>query len=238
MTDRADVRVALLEGDATLVTLEWQARQRGARMLGTAEQTPRIARWAERAQRLSEANVPKYVLDAIELPYEAGATAVGAMFLRGGWSTVSAALAQPSLRSGAMLHPERDERELVSVPEPAVAPSAQRVLSRELGELELRLLLTAVLRRERAAELAAAWRGDRVVLDRSVSDSSLIVQWVVACGSLEQAQSLASALQPLVERWRREGCPRMRGASATSCNASIVAEPDEPRARLVIRRGA
>lgn len=238
MTDRAGVRVALLEGDATLVTLEWQARQRGARILGTAEQTPRIARWAERAQMLTEANVPKYVLDAIELPYEAGATAVGALFLRGGWSAVNAALSLPSLRSGALLHPERGEAALVTVNDPPLAPRAQRTLARELGELELRLLLAAVLRKERAAELASAWRGDRVVLDRDPSDQSLIVQWTIACGSLDQARALAIALEPLALRWRREGCPRMRGASATSCNASIVAEPFESAARLVIRRGA
>lgn len=238
MTDRAGVRAALLEGDATLVTLEWQARQRGARMLGTPEQTPRIARWAERAQMLTESDVPKYVLDAIELPYEAGAAAVGAMFLRGGWSSVNAALARASLRSGAMLHPERDEAELVTVAEPPLAPRSQRVLSRELGELELRLLLAAVLRKERAAELASAWRGDRVALDRDLSEPSLIVQWTIACGSLDQARALAAALQPLVERWRRDGCPRMRGASATICNASVAAEPSESGARFVLRRGA
>jgi hypothetical protein len=234
MTDGAGVRVALLEGDATLVTLEWQARQRNSRMLGTPDQSPRVARWAERAQMLTEANVPKYLLDAIELPYEAGATAVSAIYLRGGWAQVNGALSDRALRSGAMLHPERGAEGLVTVDEPALAQGATRKLSRELGELELRLLLAAVMRKERAAELAAAWRGDRVALDEDPRDRSLVLQWVVQCDSEEHARGLAAALVPLVDRWRREGCPRMRGSSATACRASVTAEASALR----IERGA
>lgn len=234
MTDAASVRLALLEGDATLVTLEWQARQRGGRLLGTSDQRLRIARWAERAQVLTEANVPKYVLDAMELPYEAGAFAVGALYERGGWAAVDAALARMDLRSGAMLHPERGDEGLVTVAAPALIEGAERVLERELGELELRLLLATVLRKERASELASAWRGDRVALDRARDDDgSLIVQWLIVTDGEEGARMLERALRPLVDRWRREGCPRMRDSSATRCEASITAEGNA----LVLRRG-
>lgn len=231
MVDRAGVRVALLEGDATLVTLEWQARQRGARMLGTAEQHARVLRWTERAQMLTEANVPRYFLDAIELPYEAGATAVSSLYLQGGWPAINAALADDALRTGALLHPGRAAA-LVSVSEPAMAEGVTRVLARELGELELRLLFTAVLRKERAAELASHWRGDRVALDRDPR-GALVLQWAIATDSSEAASAMAAALGPLVERWRREGCPRMRGSSERGCDASVRAEGET----LWVRRG-
>lgn len=231
MEDRAGVRVALLEGDATLVTLEWQARQRGSRMLGASDQHARVLRWTERAQMLTEANVPRYFLDAIELPYEAGAIAVSSLYLQGGWRAIDAALADESLRTGALLHPGR-ALALRTVPEPVTDAGLTRVLTRELGELELRLLFTAVLRKERAAELASHWRGDRVALDRDAR-GALVVQWSIATESNEAASAMAAALVPLLERWRREGCPRMRGSSDRSCEASVRAEGDA----LWVRRG-
>lgn len=240
MIDRATVRLALLEGDATLVTLEWQARQRGARMLGTAELRPRIARWAERAQVLTESNVPKYFIDALELPYEAGATAVGVLYERGGWQAVNDALAREELRSGALLHPERGDDGLVRVDPPALRPSTERVLSRELGELELRLLLGVVVRKERASELAATWRGDAATLDRSTGATPrppLVFQWRIACDSPAGAEAIAQATRPLVERWRREGCPRMRGGSSSQCLADITVERVGDRASVLVRRG-
>lgn len=240
MTDRASVRLALLEGDATLVTLEWQARQRGGRMLGTPEQRPRIERWAERAQVLTESNVPKYFIDAIELPYEAGATAVGALYERGGWQAVNDALAREELRTGAVLHPERGDAGLVTVEPPAVRPGTERVLHRELGELELRLLLASILRKERAAELASTWRGDAVAVDRSVGAGDrapLVLQWRIACDSARGAEAIATALGPLVERWRRDGCPRMRSSSASECRADVVVERSAATSAVVVRRG-
>jgi hypothetical protein len=240
MTDRASVRLALLEGDATLVTLEWQARQRGARMLGTSDQRPRIERWAERAQVLTEANVPKYFIDAIELPYEAGATAVGALYERGGWSAVNAALARDELRTGAMLHPERGDDGLVVVEPAPPRPGAERVLQRELGELELRLLLAAIVRKERAGELASTWRGDSVALDRAMgvgARAPLVLQWRIACGDVQGADALVLALAPLIERWRRDGCPRMRGGSAGACPASVTVEQGPAGVTVLVRRG-
>jgi hypothetical protein len=236
MIDRAGVRLALLEGDATLVTLEWQARQRGARLLGTPELRPRIERWAERAQVLTEADLPKYLLDAMEQPYQAGAFAVGALYERGGWAAVDEALARDSLRTGALLHPERGDAGLVTVTASSVRPERTvRVAERELGELELRLFLSSVLRKERAAELAAHWRGDAIALDR-VEDragSPMVVQWRIACDGPEGAAALRDDLRALLERWTREGCPRMRGGAVGLCPASITVEGSE----LWVRRG-
>ncbi len=237
LSDRAAVRLALLEGDATLVTLEWQARQRGGRMLGTPDQARRVARWADNALVLTEVNVPPYFIDAVELPYAAGLSAVSAMHTRGGWDAVNEALTRESLRTGELLHPERAEGALGSVPEPEPVVHARRVLSRELGELELRLLLSSVIRKERAALLAGTWRGDRVALDVDVSDGTMILRWNIACATVEDARGLTVVLQPLLDRWRREGCPRMRGSSAASCRTSVSAWDEQGRGILQIQRG-
>lgn len=224
MDDRADTRLALLEGDATLVALEWAARQQGRRLLGTEDLEPRIARWLERAMVLTEHDVEPYLLDALELPYHAGVRAVAQMQARGGWDAVNRALADSALSSGALMHADREQSVWQSVSAQPVSDPALRVLTeRTLGEIELRLLVSQVVRDERAGVIAGVWRGDRVTLQGTEGEGALVLRWVIACESPEGARGLVAALEPMVARWRRQGCPRMRGAREGLCPVSIVA---------------
>ncbi len=235
LSENAGVRLALLEGDATLVGLEWTARQRGSRLLQTEQLRPRVQRWADRAQLLTELDIAPYILAAMEQPYEAGTLAAAQLFELGGWASINRALSDLALCSGALLHPDRPaETPYILDPIPAHDVPAQMTLltSRRLGELELRLFLESLVRKERAWALASTWRGDTVYLYRS-ADSKLAVQWMIACDSVQGAQELVTASQPVLNRWMRVGCPLVRGGSEHQCPATITREDTT----VIIRRG-
>jgi hypothetical protein len=225
LSDASRARLALLEGDATLVAMEWAARRRGGRLLGQADMRARLVRWAEGAQVLTEANVPPYVIESAEAPYEAGTIAVGELYIRGGWARVNAASTSSTSRSAELLHPDRDGSAYVTLgaDDPAVESRLGTVhVRRALGEIELRLYLQRVMRAERAAVLAEAWRGDDFALF-DASDGQRM-RWRVACDGAEGARALAVAMQPFVERWTHEGCARLAGGTPQSCPGRIVAE--------------
>ncbi len=244
LSDGARARLALLEGDATIVAMEWAQHRRGTRFIGAPDMLDRVRRWVANAQVLTEANAPAYLIDSAEAPYEAGALAVAQLVAAGGFSRVDSMLTAGVTRTAEVLHPEREAAAWVDLSTPSAsaaseAPAADaspatRVaspVSRSLGEMELRLFLQRVIREERAAELAASWRGDWIVLERL--GPALRVRWRVACANAAEAARLAQTLQPLVERWQRDGCPRMVGGSRTFCPATI----DSDGALLRVSRG-
>jgi hypothetical protein len=112
-----------------------------------------------------------------------------------------------------------------------VARGLARVLTRTLGELELRLYLQRVMRVERAAALAATWRGDALALYRG--PAGLAVRWRIAAADEAGARALADGLSPLAARWQREGCSEVAGAAPGHCPAAIRADG----AYLVVSRG-
>ena len=195
-------------------------------MLGTPELQSRVARWADGAQILTGIDVPAYLLESTELPYEAGTIAVAAMYAAGGWIRVNAALSGGDLLAAQVLHPERVGIEFVNVAAPRgddlLAHGMERIATRSLGEIELRLYLGRVMRVERAALLASAWRGDAMALFAD-AHGDLAVIWDIVCVDEPSAIALAQSVMPLAERWRRDGCAGVRGGVRAPCPASIVA---------------
>lgn len=235
LSDGARARLALLEGDATLVAMEWAQRRRGGRLLGAADMQSRVERWTDNAQVLTEADVPAYVVESTEMPYEAGVRGVAAMFRAGGFARVDAAIRNDRASAADVMHPERTEATSAVVvdPEDAALDSQGfvRTVTRTLGEMELRLQLGRVMRGERAALLASAWRGDRVALFER--GNVLAVRWVVLCDEVADARAIADALRPLWDRWQREGCPGVAGSEVTRCPSRVELDG----ARVVIARG-
>lgn len=210
LSDAARARLALLEGDATVVAMEWAARRRGHPILDTAELVPRVERWAEGAQVLTEADVPTYLAASAEVPYELGAVGVARMYAMGAWGRVNEALGDEALEAAGM----------------------RRAETRSLGEVELLRLLERAMRRERAAALAASWRGDGFSLYEG--GGRVAARWTVSLASAADAAEVCARLAVTVERLRREGCPSVAGGTATGCPVELRAEGE----RLVLRRGS
>lgn len=235
LSDAARARLALLEGDATVVAMEWAARRRAHPLLGTAELVPRVERWAEGAQVLTEADVPTWLAAAAEVPYELGAVGVARMYTLGAWGRVNEALGDASLRTASVLHPEREGVAFVAVDPPRdealEAAGMRRVETRALGEVELLLLLERGMRRERAAALAASWRGDGFSLYEG--GGRVAARWAVSLARAEDAADVRARLAATVARLGREGCPSVVGGTASRCPVSLDAAGE----RLELRRG-
>ena len=234
-SDAARARLALLEGDATVVAMEWAARHRAHPLLGTAELVPRIARWADESQVLTEADVPTYLAASAEVPYELGAVGVATMYTLGGWGRVNTALGDATLRTASVLHPEREAVQWASVEAPRdealEAAGMRRTETRTLGEVELLLLLERAMRRERAASLAASWRGDAFALYEG--RDRLAARWSIALATARDAAEVCARLAGTVARWRREGCPSVLGGTAGACPVTLRAAGE----RVVLARG-
>ena len=148
---------------------------------------------------------------------QCGTLAASGLYQQRGWLSINQALANTDLNSGQLLHPAREPSESYlarDAIEQAAPAGMGSVASRRLGELELRLFLASVMRKERAWALAAAWRGDEVTLYRQ-ADGLLAVRWTIGCDSAESAQLIVEATQDLLARWDRRGCPLLRGGSPT-----------------------
>jgi hypothetical protein len=239
LSDTARARLALLEGDATLVAMEWTQRRRGGRLLGADDMERRVARWAENAQVLTEANVPPYLVESAEMPYEAGLVAVASWYRIGGFARIDTLIADPNVTAARVLHPERESTDhpessaIEPIRDEALAQQGYRIVAdRTLGEIELRLQLGRVMRNEPAARLASAWRADRFVLFER--DGTLAMRWVIACADSAAARSIANGFAPLLARWNRDGCPGLAGGRPDHCPATITVTD----ARVTLSRGA
>jgi len=134
-------RLALVEGDATLVMQLWGAEHLsvgdGVSLgleggVGALEGAP------------SGPGLSPVISEVQTMPYLDGLSFVQALHDEGGWAAVNEAYANPPLTTEQVLHPDKyQSRELgEAVPPPEPAAEGTRVVSGDLGELFLRAWLS------------------------------------------------------------------------------------------------
>jgi hypothetical protein len=132
--------------------------------------------------------------------YLRGALLICDLKARGGWASVDSLYRNPPVSTEQVLHfdklyPERDAPRQVRIEAPGSAAPGVRVLCEEtLGELYARTLFEAGGMDNEAAELAAGWDGDRLVV--AERDTSWTAVWV----TLWDAESEASAFEDGLKR--------------------------------------
>ena len=147
---------ALVEGDAVAVE---------SRYLATLPEAERRAAASEEDATFGSAGsrIPDIVAELGAFPYRDGPRLVAALLAAGGPGRLDAAFRSPPVSSAEVLHPERflDGPGRASVP--PVAADGRVVDAGVLGEVILRLVLAGSIPRDRAAQAAAGWAGDRYV---------------------------------------------------------------------------
>ncbi len=215
--DRQRAASAIAEGDALLVMLLLGApAQAGGDPLALAAEG--LSR--QMAAQVGGADMPEYFVREILFPYATGFATVLAAYRRGGWEAVDRLLASPPASTAELLHPERPPSpglgDEVLPPPPA---GTEVVLTDTLGEWGLSAWLAPRLGDEEAARVAAAWRGDRLLLlrQRHRPDHWALALEVAcadeaACTRLQQAlQAQAPVLlarlapEPPTLLWQRAG---------------------------------
>ena len=171
--DRSLARLSLAEGDATILMTQWAQSAltplQLLQYLGSADL---------QGQTALLDTLPQALRDQLFFPYTSGLAFVQGLYAQGGWAAVDAAYARPPDSTEQILHPEKyaaDERP-VTIPIPT--DLAKRLgagwtvdLQDTFGEFGLRDWLQVVggVPADVAADAAAGWGGDRVVM---VSDGS------------------------------------------------------------------
>ena len=166
--DATMARRALVEGDGVALMVEvLLARQQ----LPAPWSDPSVAAELEQAMGGPSGDLldtaPIAVREALVFPYRAGFAFVAALRRHQPWSAIDAAFKRPPRSTEQILHPEKyaaDERP-VAVPLHVSVPGYKEAHVNVWGELGFALFLRSNgIDDEIAAQAAAGWGGDRVVL--------------------------------------------------------------------------
>jgi hypothetical protein len=180
--DRSLARLALVEGDATLVMTEWASTA-----LTPAQLLQYLAQSDITGQAATLAKLPAALRAQLLFPYTSGLAFVQGLQTKGGWGAVDQAFARPPDSTEQVLHPEKYTAREAPVIVPVPADLATRLgagwtveFQDTFGEFGLRSWLQSVGGLDAAAASAAAdgWGGDRVVLVADGASFALAIQTV------------------------------------------------------------
>jgi len=187
--------LALIEGDAELVSDLWQqrhlsGREQAAALFGQIGGNP-----------LAALRAPLYLLEALRFPYEEGTDFVRHRYEAGGFAAVDAAYRRPPSSTEHILHPELYDAGPPSDP-PAVSDLATAtgcgaVDAGVLGEFDMAKVLREHVTTARAERAAAGWNGDSFGVVRCGSTLGLADRW-----RTDTASDAAELVQALGE-WSR-----------------------------------
>jgi hypothetical protein len=193
--DRSLARTGLVEGDASLLTQQW--------VLGnlTFEEVLELTKAALDPEQMAVlARVPRLISRQLEFPYADGLQFAARLFEQGGWAVVDAAYKAPPDSTEQIIHPEKYlVREApVAVPAP-VAPADLGAgwtegWSDTLGELGTSVWLEPTAGARAAADAAAGWGGDRVVMLEG-PDGAWLIAWQTAWDTPADAEAFADAAE-------------------------------------------
>jgi hypothetical protein len=197
--DRAVARIALQEGDATLLTQQWVVANL------SFEEILEITKEAlDPDQAAVLARVPPLISRQLEFPYADGLAFATALFERGGWAAVDAAFASPPDSTEQVIHPEKYLSH--EAPLEVSAPLAATDLGKgwtagwsdTIGELGIGVWLQPTAGLQAANEAAAGWAGDRVVLLEG-PEGAWLVAWQTAWDTPADADAFAAAAEVRIE---------------------------------------
>jgi hypothetical protein len=198
--DRDLARIALPEGDATLVMTLWSANNLSlGDLLSIAGQSVS----GPEADQL--ANAPAILRETMVFPYEDGLRFVQGIYNKGGWAAVDKLYANPPGSTSQILHPElytgHVEPVTLTVPQvPAALGSGWKLTMQDtMGELQLRIWLEgnggSASGSSAAANAVSSWAGDRIALYEGPSG-----QWAVVLHTAWRSTSGRDAFNQAAEQ--------------------------------------
>ncbi|MCP4400210.1 MAG: hypothetical protein GY801_23245 [bacterium] len=209
--DRGIAARALIEGDATLLMMDYMlnARYPGADATMAPDIADNMRFWTTSPLIRSFSmfrQVPRYLMDNLLFSYIGGFEFALRLKERGGWEAVNQAYKDPPASSEQILHPEKyfEERD---DPLPVELPDLSEYLSdwvlleeNTLGEFNIRLLLDSYLPVEDARRGAAGWGGDRFRLYEHSDTGSLALIWQSAWDREEDSREFFHKYAVLLEK--------------------------------------
>jgi hypothetical protein len=168
--DRQLARAALVEGDGTLLMLEFQTQAMGLPVDQLADVVIASGRQMLSAGMATTPifdKAPEFVKESLLFPYLSGLSFVATLKRGKGWAEVNKAWKSPPVSTEQVLHPEKylagEKPVVVKIPDLAAALHRKELRRDTLGELEWRVLFGVAVPQKDAETAAAGWGGDRIV---------------------------------------------------------------------------
>ena len=181
--DQGMARLALVEGDATLLMTLWQIDN-----LSQAELIQLLGESLDPAVTGPLEKMPAVLRESLLFSYTSGLTFTQRLHSSGGWAAVDAAFAKPPASTEQILHPEKygsgEAPTIVDLPDDLGARMGAGWsvgLEDTLGEFQLKLWLAnaaggVATDQANATRAAAGWGGDRVaVLDGPGGATAVVI---------------------------------------------------------------
>jgi hypothetical protein len=233
--DRAIGRLALVEGDATLVMSNWQLQH-----LTQEELFQLLGESLNPELTAGLADMPPILQDSLLFPYTTGLVFTQALQLLG-WDAVNDAYANPPDSTEQVMHPEkyivREQPVDVDLPDDLAAKmgSGWSVgLEDTFGEFQLKTWLDqqpAAAGGPKATDAAAGWGGDRIML-LDGPNGAWAIALETAWDTAQDATEFGQVAAPIVTKLDGTLTPGSDGKTATVLLASDDATRDSLQAAL------
>ncbi len=201
-TDSRLALQALVEGDASLVMLEYAFRYLFEMPFDRSDLLQAIQEVEQGEYR----GAPSVVRRTAWFPYEQGAVFAAALVERGGWTQLNQALRSPPQTTEQVMHPDKYlAGEGGSPPEVAdltdVLGAGWEELTRDvLGELFIRVYLERELGSEEALMAGEGWEGDRAVLLSNEERDQQVFVWRISWDSEPNAGEFLQLYSSFMQR--------------------------------------
>ena len=201
-TDSRLALQALIEGDATLVTVEYAFQHLFEMDLDRADLLDAI----QEVEQGEYQDAPGVVRETAWFPYSQGVVFAAALVDEGGWAQLNQALAAPPQTTEQIMHPDKYlAGEVANIPDlgdllGVVGPGWLELRSDVFGELFIRVYLERELDPEEALMAGEGWDGDRALLLENQEQDSYILVLQTMWDSAANAEEFFSFYRTFMER--------------------------------------
>jgi len=199
-SDRSSAAMALVEGDATLATLEYAAEHAQLSLTDSL----RVALFAAEPGPTA----PYLFQRELKFVYFDGLRLAQGLYKKGGWEALNAAFADPPASTEQVLHYKDKYIEARDEPTPVEIPDCCAVLGTGwalvaddvLGELYTQVLFRQHLSFARAAKPSRGWDGDRLHLYRERDGTDTVLVWRSVWDTDKDAAEFGDAYRKVLVR--------------------------------------
>jgi hypothetical protein len=202
---------ALIEGEATVVMLEYDLEQRGARLditrIGSlTDLMLKESRAEDRSRYPILAGAPMVLRENLQFPYVYGVGFVQEILKRRSWQALNSIYDKLPASTEQIMHPERflmrDDPVRIEIPDllPALGPDWRRADQDVNGEFGYQILLRQFIDKRTASRGAEGWGGDRYVLYEDKRTGALMIAQYTTWDTETDAREFFNAYSERTEK--------------------------------------
>lgn len=218
--DTLAARSALIEGDATLTMLAYNA----GRYLDTLPKNtvPLMVKTMRRTMLMRKNTLPSFLLQDLLFPYADGLLFVFALYEHGGWDAVNRAFTHPPTSTAQILYPDRylsfKQPLLLGYDLPA-SRFGERQETTIWGMASTQYLFEHLLDKQKmrasVKDTVQTWNGDRIELWKN--DSTSLLVWLTAHQNVQGAQQYFHMLHKTLPAWSDGAVTCAQGTHGERC---------------------